>query len=55
MDPRLVQAVINAWTVEGINPRHHRVAQARLRKEWPTLANAIEALVRDTRTTKTSN
>ena len=42
MDP--VQAVIDAWTVEGPVPEYHRAAQDRLRRDWPVLADALDAL-----------
>lgn len=46
-DPRRVRAVVQAWTVPGRRPDIHRAAQDKLKREWPTLAEAIEALVRD--------
>ena len=39
-----VQAVVAAWTNPGINPPYHRRAQAKLRREWPTLARALDRL-----------
>ena len=43
IDPR-VQAVIDAWTVEGPQPVLHRAEQRRLRRVWPTLGRALDAL-----------
>lgn len=42
---RAVQAVVEAWTMEGPNPKHHRLWQQRVMEEWPTLAAAIINLV----------
>lgn len=42
---RAVEAVVEAWTVEGPNPKHHRLWQQRVMEEWPTLAIAIINLV----------
>ena len=39
-----VEAVVRAWTEAGPRPDLHRRAQRRLRKDWPTLAAAIERL-----------
>lgn len=36
--------VLAAWAEPGPYPRYHRRAQERLRKEWPTLAIALEQL-----------
>lgn len=36
--------VRNAWKVEGPAPDAHRIMQARLRTEWPTLAKALDEL-----------
>lgn len=41
-----VKAVREAWVVEGRHPPTHRAAQEKLRKEWPTLANALDNLAR---------
>lgn len=38
--------VLAAWANPGINPPYHRRAQAKLRKEWPTLARALDRLAR---------
>lgn len=43
-DP-LVQAVIDAWVVEGPHPEFHRQAKNRLRDDWPTLSRAIVELI----------
>jgi hypothetical protein len=42
-DPK-VQRVIDAWKIPGPVPAMHAEAQRRLRREWPALAQAIEAL-----------
>lgn len=39
------EKVYKAWRVEGVNPAYHRQQMARLHKEWPVLAKAIEELV----------
>ena len=39
--------VLNAWNVEGINPRYHRELKWRLRTEWPRLYDALEELAAD--------
>ncbi|WGH21412.1 hypothetical protein SEA_EMOTION_63 [Arthrobacter phage Emotion] len=36
--------VLSAWAVPGPVPRYHRRAQERLRKEWPTLAHALDGM-----------
>lgn len=41
------ERVVAAWTDEGRYPPYHRGAQQFLREHWPTLANAIEALVEE--------
>lgn len=41
--------VIDAWTNTGPNPDFHRRAQNELRRNWPVLANALDALVADTK------
>lgn len=38
-----VQAVLNAWTNAGPQPDKQRAAMAKLRREWPTLADALDA------------
>jgi hypothetical protein len=42
-----VVAVMRAWTVPGPHPHFHAAAQDRLRRTWPVLANALDALTRD--------
>lgn len=37
-------AVIDAWCVEGPAPGFHRQWVRRLAREWPTLADALDAL-----------
>lgn len=44
-----VEQVVHAWTVEGPSPTYHRDAISRLRLDWPTLANALDALQAETR------
>ena len=41
--------VLNAWNVEGVNPRHHREMKWRLRNDWPRLYAALEELAADER------
>ncbi len=36
--------VHGAWTVPGPNPAYHRQQKDRLRREWPKLYQALEAL-----------
>ena len=38
-------SVRSAWLDQGRSPLHHKQAQATLEKHWPTLAEAIKALV----------
>lgn len=38
-----VLAVLDAWTDPGPMPRYHREMQAKLRREWPVLARALDA------------
>jgi hypothetical protein len=40
-----VAAVAAAWTVKGPKPKIHDDAVARLRKDWPRLADTLDALV----------
>jgi len=42
-----VEAVRRAWNEPGPRPDIHRKAQARLRREWPALAKAVEALAKE--------
>lgn len=42
---RSVDAVVRAWVVEGPSPSYHREKKAQLRREWPSLADAVEQLV----------
>jgi hypothetical protein len=39
-----VRRVIAAWTSPGPVPEYHAQWVERLRREWPTLANALDAL-----------
>jgi hypothetical protein len=36
--------VHDAWTHPGPRPDYHRQAQDTLRRQWPRLANALDAL-----------
>lgn len=40
----IVEAIRRAWRNPGPRPDFHRDMQAKLRREWPTLANALDAL-----------
>lgn len=40
-----IEAVVQAWVNQGPVPGYHRHMQSKLRKEWPVLAKALEALV----------
>ncbi|MCJ7726664.1 MAG: hypothetical protein MUP76_09800 [Acidimicrobiia bacterium] len=37
-------AVEYAWNVEGPAPEYHRAAQKKLHRDWPRLAQAVEAM-----------
>ncbi len=37
--------IYEAWTVPGPSPAYHRQQKDRLRREWPRLYQALEALV----------
>lgn len=41
--------VLAAWTVEGPCPEFHREAQDRLRRDWPTLANALDEAAKESK------
>ena len=43
-DDDKVQAVIDAWTIEGPLPEFHYRIKRRVRREWPTLGRALDAL-----------
>lgn len=45
--PESVADVVAAWTVQGPAPDLHRSMQARLRREWPILARALDKLARE--------
>lgn len=47
-----VERVVQAWTDCGPVPAYHFAQQLRLRREWPTLASAIEELARQTQQEK---
>jgi hypothetical protein len=40
-------AITQAWLDKGSHPRYHDAQIARLRSEWPVLADAIERHVRE--------
>jgi mRNA-degrading endonuclease toxin of MazEF toxin-antitoxin module len=42
-DDQAVQDILNAWQVAGPKPDQQAAAMAKLRREWPTLAKALEA------------
>lgn len=42
-----IEALVRAWTDPGPVPEVHAAAQRRLWQTWPTLAGAIEDLVRE--------
>ena len=39
-----VEDVVKAWTDPGPMPGYHRHMQAKLRKQWPVLGEALVAL-----------
>ena len=41
-----IDGVIEAWTDAGSHPTFHMRMQNSLRSEWPTLAGAIESLIK---------
>lgn len=38
------RAVLAAWRVPGSHPDHHRGMQRQLRRDWPVLAQALDAM-----------
>ena len=42
----IMDKIIKAWCIEGINPEYHRKQQERLRKEWPAMYNAIQEAIK---------
>lgn len=42
---RALRRVLLAWVMEGRSPTYHRKKKAQLRAEWPSLADALDALV----------
>lgn len=40
-----VKRIIDAWQVEGRYPAYHRRQKEILKRNWPTLFNAVVALV----------
>jgi hypothetical protein len=51
-DPAVIRTIA-AWVVPGPRPDIHAEAQDRLRREWPALAGALDALTAATLTTTT--
>jgi N-acetylmuramoyl-L-alanine amidase len=43
-EPSALQAVLDAWIIEGPDPELHRRAQEELARTWPALANALRRL-----------
>lgn len=41
-----VERVRRAWTDPGPQPEYHRRKQAELRRDWPALAIALDAMVK---------
>jgi hypothetical protein len=46
MEPE-IQKVIDVWTIEGKCPEYHKAQKKILKKNWPTLYNAIIELIRE--------
>lgn len=42
-----IAAVLQCWVNPGPNPTHHREMQAKLHREWPILAHALERLAHE--------
>ena len=42
-----VSLVVRAWLDEGRNPAYHRAMKRKLSREWPSLYDAVETLVRE--------
>lgn len=40
-----IEAVVRAWLIQGKCPEYHEQQKELLRKNWPTLYNAIQGLV----------
>lgn len=45
-DVPLINAVYDAWRDPGPYPEYHKEFQDRLRREWPTLAKALDRMQR---------
>lgn len=43
---RDLERIVQAWHVPGPVPGYHRAWQERLRRDWPALANALDAAAR---------
>ncbi len=44
-----IQETVDAWTDAGSHPEFHAQWQNKIRAEWPTLAAAVEKLVKEWR------
>jgi hypothetical protein len=44
LDGAAARSVADAWNNPGPVPEYHRAMQLKLHKEWPALAEAVEAL-----------
>lgn len=44
-----MQALIDAWTIPGANPKYHKQMQAVVRGSWPMLHQAVKAIVKGRR------
>ena len=40
-----IEPLFSAWKDEGISPEYHREQKARLKREWPSLYNAVDRIV----------
>jgi len=45
-DEVFLQVIAKVWDEAGVNPRYHRKAQDRLRREWPMLARVVQAIAK---------
>lgn len=43
-DEEIIKEIDNAWNNPGPVPSYHYAMQNKLRREWPTLANALDKL-----------
>lgn len=42
-----VERVIDAWVIKGPVPAYHDKIKNKLRREWPTLAKALDELTEE--------